>query len=73
MIIFDMKVLTPNGEISGLIKREEFVGKKAVARYGSVRVSFRTESVKRRNVYFHRMFGGGTPFTNGEDSIFLSD
>ena len=73
VIIFDMRVLTGDGEISGLIKREEFVGKKALSRYGTVRVSFRTDSIKRKNIYFHRMFGGGTPHTNGEDTIFLSD
>lgn len=73
VIIFDMKILTQDGEISGIIKREEFVGKKALSRYGSVRVSFRTESIKRKNIYFHRMFGGGCPFANGEDTIFLSD
>ena len=73
LIIFDMKILTNDGEISGLIKREEFVGKKALSRYGTVRVSFKTDSIKRRNIYFHRMFGGGTPHTNGEDTIFLSD
>jgi len=28
LIIFDMKILTNEGEISGIIKREEFVGKK---------------------------------------------
>ena len=73
VIVFDMKVLTNAGEISNIIKREKFVGKKGAARYGAVRISFRTESIKRKNVYFHRMFGGGTPFANGEDSIFLSD
>ncbi len=73
VIIFDMKILSRDGEISGIIKREEFVGKKALARYGSVRISFRTESIKRKNIYFHRMFGGGTPHTNGEDTIFLND
>lgn len=73
VIIFDMRVLTNDGEISNLIKKERFVGKKAVSRYGSVRISFKTDSIKRCNVYFHRMFGGGTPHTNGEDSIFLSD
>lgn len=73
VIIFDMRILTNEGEISNIIKREEFVGKKALARYGTVRISFRTESIKRKNIYFHRMFGGGTPHSNGEDTIFLSD
>ena len=73
VIVFDMLILTNEGEISHIIKREEFVGKKALARYGAVRVSFKTESIKRKNIYFHRMFGGGTPHSNGEDTIFLSD
>ena len=73
VIIFDMRILTNTGEISNIIKREEFVGKKALARYGAVRISFKTESIKRKNIYFHRMFGGGTPHSNGEDTIFLSD
>ena len=27
----------------------------------------------RKNINFHRMFGGGTPFANGEVTIFLCD
>ena len=73
VILFDMRILTREGETSNVIKREEFVGKRALARYGAVYVSFRTESVKRKNIYFHRLFGGGTPHSNGEDTIFLSD
>ena len=73
VIVFDMRILTNEGEISNLIRREEFVGKKALARYGSVRISFKTESIKRKNIYFHRMFGGGALYSNGEDTIFLSD
>ena len=54
VIIFDMRVLTNQGEISNIIKREEFVGKKALARYGTVRISFGHDASNRQTEAFLR-------------------
>ena len=40
-------------------------------RYGTVRVAARRQSLIRKNITFHQCFGGGCPFSAGEDSLFL--
>jgi glycosyltransferase involved in cell wall biosynthesis len=40
-------------------------------RYGTVRIAARRESLLRKNITFHQSFGGGCPFSTGEDSLFL--
>ena len=40
-------------------------------RYGAVRIAVRRQALLRHNIMFHQMFGGGCPFSAGEDSLFL--
>lgn len=40
-------------------------------RFGTVRIAVRRESLLRANIQFHQKFGGGSPFSSGEDSLFL--
>lgn len=49
------------------------VNKKNYGRYGAARLAFRREKVFMAGVTFHLMFGGGAPYSSGEDSIFLHD
>lgn len=39
--------------------------------YGAVRISFRRESIIRNSLSFSLSFGGGAPYSAGEDSLFL--
>ncbi len=41
--------------------------------WGAVRIAFRLQSVKRANINFTSLFGGGCIFPAGEDSMWLSD
>ncbi len=41
--------------------------------YGAVRIAVKLDSVKRNNLVFSEEFGGGAPYSSGEDSIFMSD
>ena len=41
--------------------------------WGTIRVAFRLEAMKRANLWFNTLFGGGCVFPSGEDSIWLSD
>lgn len=41
--------------------------------YGAARFAFRRESVVNKNILFNLDFGGGTPHSCGEDSLFLRD
>lgn len=41
--------------------------------WGGVRIAFRLSALKRVNIWFTTLFGGGAVFPSGEDSIFLED
>ena len=40
--------------------------------YGAARLSVKNSAVKRCNISFHRQFGGGTDYSSGEDTLFIS-
>lgn len=42
-------------------------------RYPTYAVCARRERLQRANVWFSLLFGGGAPYSNGEDSLFLHD
>ena len=41
--------------------------------WGAVRVAFRLDAVRKANVWFTTLFGGGCIFPSGEDSMWLTD
>ena len=41
--------------------------------WGGVRIAFRLSSVKKANIWFSTLFGGGAMFASGEDSIWLKE
>ena len=41
--------------------------------WGGIRIAFRLTSIKKANINFTTLFGGGCIFPSGEDSIFLID
>ncbi len=42
-------------------------------KYGTVRFAVRLDKVRQKNIHFSLLFGGGAKYSNGEDSIFISD
>lgn len=42
-------------------------------RYPAYSISGKVEALRRANVYFSVLFGGGARYSNGEDSLFLRD
>lgn len=40
--------------------------------FGGIRIAFKLESIRKSNTYFSMLFGGGSVFPSGEDSIFLT-
>lgn len=42
-------------------------------RYPAYAIAFRVESLRKANVSFSLLFGGGAKYSNGEDSLFLRD
>lgn len=41
--------------------------------WGAVRIAFKLESIKRGNIWFTTLFGGGCTFANGEDSMWIDE
>ena len=40
-------------------------------KYGTVRIAARRKALLDHNITFHQSFGGGCPFSSGEDTLFL--
>ena len=51
----------------------EKIGHWNYARYGAARLAFRRERVCFAGVMFNTMFGGGCPYSCGEDTLFLQE
>lgn len=47
--------------------------KLATTPWGAVRIAFRLDSIRKANVWFTTLFGGGCLFPSGEDSMWLKD
>lgn len=41
--------------------------------WGAPRIAFRLNSIRRKNIWFSTLFGGGSLFPSGEDSIWIKD
>ena len=42
-------------------------------RFGAARIAVKTSSLRLHGILFNTSFGGGTPHSNGEDTLFLAD
>ena len=73
VIIFNFKISRGGGELRDAVTKHRRVSKKGVTAYPTPLIAFKNESIKRKNIVFHRMFGGGANFSCGEDTIFLQD
>ena len=71
VIIFGMNIIK-NGEI--VERRQDPIHRLHVwnsMRYGTYRIAVRRQALLDHNITFHQSFGGGCPFSAGEDSLFL--
>jgi glycosyltransferase involved in cell wall biosynthesis len=41
--------------------------------YGAARIAFRRKAILRKNIWFSLLFGGGTIYSSGEDTLFLRE
>ena len=70
VLIFGMDILR-NGKITRRQERKKRLHVWNAMRYGTYRVAVRRSAVQQHNLSFHQCFGGGCPFSAGEDSLFL--
>jgi hypothetical protein len=70
VIIFD---LIYSGKVRRPITKIKRLSAKACMRFGTARISAKLNSLKIYGISFNLLFGGGSPFSCGEDSLFLMD
>lgn len=69
VIVFNLRERQPGRRI---ITRKCKVGYLNYLRYGTARIAFRLDSVRKNGIYFNQCFGGGTEHCHGEDNLFLN-
>lgn len=72
MIVFNIDAKNLNRKVS-VIKERKRVRKHNCLRYGSVRMAFKLNKIKKKNILITLICGAGTKYGSGEDSIFIYD
>lgn len=72
-VIFNFLVKRGNEEFEQLVDKKRKLNRKTATKFPTYCISCKNSQITRKNIYFHREFGGGTKFSHGEDSIFLQD
>ncbi|MHC1749574.1 MAG: glycosyltransferase [Cellulosilyticaceae bacterium] len=64
---------TNNERKSKLIKKNKRLYFHNCFKYGTYEVAVRLEAIRKANIHFSLLFGGGAKYSCGEDSLFLKD
>ncbi|GGI65662.1 glycosyltransferase [Enterococcus alcedinis] len=72
MIVFDVRIHEGN-IINNRVKKNGRVNFFNSLKYGTVTFTFRKKSILKNNIFFSLLFGGGSKYMSGEDSIFISE
>ncbi|MED3652389.1 glycosyltransferase family A protein [Heyndrickxia sporothermodurans] len=72
IILFNVPSTNPNRPYPNITKQTRIKWFNCL-KYGAVRMAIKTESIKRSNIYFSLLFGGGARYSSGEDSLFISE
>lgn len=71
MIVFNIK--NEDDRPRYVITSSKRVRKYNCLRYGAVRIAIKLDSIRKNNIWFSLLFGGGAKYGSGEDSIFIYD
>lgn len=71
LILFNIESLP--GEYRYRARKKHRVWLHNCGKYGAVRIAFRRMSIIKNAVCFNQLFGGGSMFTAGEDTMFIRD
>lgn len=73
IIVFNFLESRNGEELHRRISKSGYVGRKGVSSFATFMISCKLSQLRKRNICFHQMFGGGTIYGHGEDSIFLKE
>lgn len=72
VIFFNIESLNPNRPIYQVKKTKRIYWYNSL-KYGAARIAIKRKSIIRERIFFSLMFGGGTKYGAGEDSLFITD
>ena len=72
-IIFHLQYTKGGRFVKSLKNKNERLHLWNTLRYGTERIAVRYKTIKKYNLHFSELFGGGCLYGSGEDSIFLMD
>ena len=72
MLVFNINAVSKERKIYK-IKKPARIHKYNSLRYGAVRFAVKLSSLRKKNILFSLLFGGGCRYGSGEDSIFIYD
>jgi len=71
MIVFGLLVLHDGSRNSPVIRKIKKMGPFSKNPYGGPCIAFRLDSIRKANIWFTMLFGGGSRYDCGEDSFFI--
>ncbi|MEN6391102.1 MAG: hypothetical protein ABFD04_11855 [Syntrophomonas sp.] len=73
LIIFALASSPDARDLAAPVSRVKRVGIFNFMRYGAPGVAIRRKSLLKANLWFSLLFGGGAPYSHGEDTLFLRE
>ena len=73
VIIFNFKYENKDGTETFRIKRNQRISMKNILKYGICGVAIRKKCCKKYGLFFNEVFGGGSIYGSGEDTLFLTN
>ncbi|TES53628.1 glycosyltransferase family 2 protein [Halalkalibacterium halodurans] len=73
MIMFNVPINRKDGKKIVKVKKNGKVRFYNSLKYGTVNIAFRREAILKANLFFSLLFGGGTRYGSGEDSLFITN
>lgn len=73
LIIFALAGSPDARDLAAPVCRVKRIRKHNFMRYGAPGVAIRRESLLKANLWFSLLFGGGAPYSHGEDTLFLRE
>lgn len=73
IIIFSLASSPDSRDLAAPVSRVKRVRLFNFMRYGAPGVAIRQASLLKANLWFSLLFGGGTPYSHGEDTLFLRE
>ena len=73
MIVFNVPCDEKCGKKNYKILKNKKLNKFSCLRYGTYRFVFKLGSIRKANIYFSLLFGGGARYSCGEDSLFIME